>query len=362
MRRLCSALVLAVVWICAPSANAVEIAMADMQVYRDDVDVTLNDRDRRFTAAVFERFEELDTAGAVSLRRTPEDLGIETTPRSFLDAAEAAELMQVSYLFYGSLKKTDRYYDAQVRLYDAAHGEDRKVFYAKAATDNYAYLVDTIAAQMNSYLYRTLGLTEEQVADNVGFGGVGLVAALGYWTALGKWIDVVAGIGSADLGVNVVPRTPIVRGDELTFFMRYGATIGYSAGINRPEVVESWLHAVRMRLPVEAAFVVEERHLFALRLGPQYRLDILVQQPLFEEPRVEAGSAVGLLVGAGYEYWFGGRERDFALGLSATFDLLPGPTPHATYETQFYWVYRLPYGAAARGPAEPVRPLTEETL
>ena len=346
----------------SPLLFAVDIIMAELQIFRDDADVTLTEEDMAFTEEVAGAFEEMDTASAVSLSRIPESFSADRVPKSFLDAAEVTELLQIDYLFYGSLEKTGRYYDAMVRLYDAERAEDRKVLYAKASHEDYDYLVQTMAEHMHDYLYRTLGLSAERLADNRGFGGIGLVGALGYWSPVGEWSEVISGIVDVEAGVNVVPLTPIKRGELLDFFVRYGATLGYSFGVNRPEVEEAWLHSFGMRIPVEFAFVAEEHHLISVPIGVQYRLDLLAQQPLYDDARTATSSGIGGFIGLNYEYWFGGAERDFAIGVSNLFDVMLGASGQMRYRAQIYSVFRQPFDGAERSPVEPVGELQEEEL
>jgi hypothetical protein len=274
-----------------------------------------------------------DESGALKIvLLNKKEVGI---PKSILDASEICEFQSIKFLIYGYLKKTENYYDAELKIYDHQRHEIREVFYAKDTLTNYKDLLDLLSGKLVDYFYNTLGFAPPEEKKEKETGYMSLDFGVGYWTPFGVWLDSLAGLISTDLSVKLTPVNPLFKLYFCSFFLRYGLNLSYCLGMNRPGYESYFLHTIKLRTPIDICAEWKQHNIAFFSIAPMFQIDLLVQDRLYDEIYKEQSAVMGISIAFGYEYLF--ENNKFVLGLINRIDA-------AFYSDLFVSVHPTIYG------------------
>ncbi len=316
--------------------------LANVNVYSDNQNVELNENDKNFTEIIFKAIKSKDIDGFINIGLVKDAMTFsDKITKSTLEASELCELLQVDYLLYGFLKKTNKYYDAEIRLYENSTKTDRKTFYSKVELDSFDGMIADFKDKIVDYLYNMLGKTEFYKERKKGFGGLGIYSAAGYWFPIGEWWRILTGLINIELGINVIPVTPLAKYRNFGFYLRFGLYVSYDLGMNKPDHLQSYFHSLGFYIPIETCFEVYFYNVFIIGTGPQLQLDILYQEKIFDNPSISTTASFSIIAFAGYERWFG-KKKIIGIGVNNIFDFTFYNNMYFDYKIQFYTIARIP--------------------
>jgi hypothetical protein len=300
----------------------VDIYLANWNVYTDVPGLEINRNEEDFSTAFASELANEDFGGLVALRNIASFAGYKTViTRSSLDASEICEQLAIDCLLYGSLKKSEEYYDAELKVYDNQKKEVRKVIYGKAGKDELKELARILAQKTAAYLKALLGIESRVKTRKTAFHGLYAQGGAGCWLPIGNWGEFLTGIFTVEAGVNLVPTLITPEGKWGNYFLRYGLLLDYQLGISKPGYEESVLHAIVLRVPIEVFWEPAIQHVFKVGIAPLFQLNLMGQNPLYEDGRVTFTTAFGLSFPLGYEYWLT-AQRTLAIGAATGLDIV----------------------------------------
>jgi hypothetical protein len=314
------------------SIDAMNITIANFSLYPENLDITITKEESNCTVYFYNELLRKEYNARASVMQVPK-IYENKEIKSSNEAAEMCELLQIQNLVYGTIKKTNKYYDAEIKIYDNEKKEIRKIFYEKMEIGEYKELITNLSNKVYNYLISLLGISDEIEEGKRKFGGINIYNAVGYYFPIGDWWYVDTGIVSFETGVSVEPLVPITKRGFFGFYLRYGLYIGYSLGINKPDFLTSYLNSLFFKIPIEVCFELYKSNVITIGFGPQLQLDILYQKRLYDDPKTTITSAFSLVCSTGYEHWFG-SQRNIAIGVNNVFDL-------SFYKINFYADYKI---------------------
>jgi hypothetical protein len=222
------------------------------------------------------------------------------TPRSLLEAMHLCEQEGYAFLLYGYLKRTAYAYSVELKLLDRERGQIAAQFFASDDSAHYERLVQDVAAKVKDYFRAELGLEQPRPVEVPRRNQVHFASWLGYWTPVGgEWDRVIAGVVSAGLAVRFVPADPLFTLFSRRGHLELGLDGEYGLGMNEPGYESFFLHAVRIRLPLEALLELPSGHAVGLGIGLLVEIDTAVQDrlysSLFTDTTIIPGGGVSII-------------------------------------------------------------------
>ena len=333
-------LIMAMTFILNFNLFCVKIYVANLNVYKADVNVELSKNEKNATNALFKAIKKTDEEGLLNLFSVSQSVTYsDKVTKSTIEAAELCELLHIDYLLYGFIEKTSKYFNAEVRLYEKDTKMDKKIFYVKTDAGNIDDVISELSDKIKNYLYSMFGVSEYFKERKTGFGGIGIYNSVGYWFPVGEWWKDITGLVTFETGLNVVPVTPMAKARNFAYYMRFGFYTSYSLAINKPGFLDSYYNSIIFRIPVENCLEIFFNHVFIIGAGPQLQLDVLYQKKLFDAPYTGATVAFSIYTNIGYEYWFG-KNKVAGMGLNNIVDF--------TFYNPFYVDYKIELYSAVR--------------
>jgi hypothetical protein len=323
------------------SLFGIDAYVANWNVYADSATVSVSGDEQDFEKILLARLSQEDFGGYLAIKPVTMFARYEhSVTKSTLDASELCEQTLIDYLLYGSLRKTDQYFDAELKVYDNQKKEVRKIIYAKAGAGELSIIVRTLSDQTAGYLRDILGIASKVKERNKAWSGFYLQGGAGYWLPVGSWSSFLTGICTIETGATIIPTIIVPSDSWNNFYLRLGVLVSYNLGINQPGFEESFLHSVELRIPILASWEIAPQHVIWTGIAPVFQIDILVQNPILNDGRMDLATGFGLSIPFGYEYWFS-EARDLAIGITASFDLIFYNEILMTPKCSIYMNYRL---------------------
>jgi hypothetical protein len=328
----------AVVSFCIYGTN---IFVSSINIYNVNPDVNLTDNEKNASNVLFDALLKTDYDGMLILKKIPTTVTYQDRSiKSELEASEICDLLNIDYLLYGSIEKTNKFYNAEIFLYDNAAKSNKKTLYVKTELGDFDQFINEITLKFINYMYDKLGLTELKQERKLGFGGIGLVFASGYWIPMGNWWDFTTGLVCFETGMNVIPLKAFVKMRNFAFYMRFGLNINYSLGMNKPGHLTSYLNTLLIKVPIENCFELFNYNVITVGVGPQLQIDMMYQKLLYDPPQTKSTAAFSLYCSTGYEYWFT-KKKLIGMGLINIFDFTFYDNFFVDYKVMFYTVVRI---------------------
>ena len=324
IRRAAAGVVLTLL-LAAGSLGAMEIYLAPIS-YRDESGVE-GAAVRRPGADLLQHFREQAIAEGVSLRDAAESEG--SAPGTYLEAARLCESQGYPFLLYGFVKRTDYSYYAELKLLEREGKDVAAAFISSDDGSHYERLIDDLAAKIASYVRTDLGMgpapTPREPARNL----IALPIAAGWWTPMGgRWSAAMTGLVTADVSVRCIPAKPLFQLLRRPCFLALGLDLVYALGASQPGVENFYLHAAKVRLPVEAFMDLGGGHRVGLGIGPLLEVDTLAQAKLYGSTVVSSTVVPGAAVSLIYQYVL---ISTVTLGLANMFEIALYSQPLFTY-------------------------------
>lgn len=272
---------------------------------------------------LMKRFEATALADGVTVRSAVELSG--EPPRTYLDAAAACESQGYQYLLYGFVKRTEYAYYAELKLLEREGKNVAVAFISGDDAGHYDRLLDDLASKVASYVRDDLGMAPPPTPREPDRDLIALPMSVGWWTPMGgSWSDALAGLATASLSMRFIPARPLFQLWTRPGFLALGLDVAYALGTNQAGVESFFLHAARVRLPVEAYLDLGAGHRVGLGVGPMLEVDTMAQSKLYGATVVTSTVVPGASFSVIYHYTIGPAVT---LGLVNTFDVAAYSTP-----------------------------------
>lgn len=325
--------IIVILFIITSNVFSLTLYISDFNIYSENIDTEISDADNDASALFLKLLSKNDYNGMLNIKKISNVKPlINAQIKSSIEASEICEILQVKYVIYGHIKKTYKYYDAELKLFDNEKKEVRKIFYEKIELDSFDELIFNLSEKCNYYMVNMLGLTEYYEERKREFGGINIQNGTGYWFPINNWWNVITGLVCFETGLNVTPLTPLAKARNFGFYLRYGFYVSYSLGMTKPGYLDSYYHTLIFKIPAEFCFELYKRNIITIGCGPQLQLDILYQELLFDGYRTNTTAAFSLNTSLGYEHWFGKNEI-VAIGINNNFNF--------TFYNEFFIDYRI---------------------
>jgi hypothetical protein len=315
--RLCSACVLLALLVAA-RGRAMEIHLAPL-VFQDETTAEA----QHPSEDLLRRFSVDPLADGVVLRDAVELSG--EAPRTYLEAATACESQGYSYLLYGFVKRTEYSYYAELKLLEREHKNVAVAFISGDDSDHYERLMDDLAVKLSGYVRSDLGMAPAPTPREPARDLIALPTSAGWWTPMGgSWSDALAGLATAGMSIRFIPARPLFQLWARPCFLALGLDLAYALGANQPGAEGFFLHAARVRLPVEVYMDLGAGHRVGLGVGPLLEVDAMAKARLYGSTIVTSTVAPGASLSVIYQYTVASAVT---VGLANTFDAALYSTP-----------------------------------
>ncbi len=252
-----------------------------------------------------------------------------SSPRTFLEAARLCESQGYPYLLYGFVKRTGYSYYAELKLIERARKDLVISFISGDDESHYERLLDDLAAKVTSYVRNDLGMGPPRPEDRPATNIVMLPLSLGYWTPMGgDWSKAMTGLVTADASVRFIPTRPLFHLWSRPCFLALGVDLEYALGTSQPGVENFFLHAAKVRFPVEGFMDFAGGHRIGLGVGPLLEIDTMAKSKQYGTTVVEATVVPGVTFDARYDYVL---SSSVSIGFTNIFDLALYAQPLFTY-------------------------------
>ena len=312
----------------AGSAGALDIYLAPL-AYQDDSEAQDADGtdQKRPADDLFQRLAGVETSKSMSLRKIDDAQML--PPESYLDAARLCESQGYPYLLYGYVKRTPYSYYAEVKLITRETKAIAAAFISGDDERHYERLIDDLAAKIVAYVREDLGMGPPRPKDAPATNILTLLVTAGYWTPMGgDWNASMSGLVCANLSLRFVPSLALFHLWDRPGLLAMGLDVEYGLGTNQPGVEPFFLHAAKVRLPVEAVVDLGNGHGLGLSLGPLMEIDTMIQSKLYGPTVTETTIAPGASFSILYRYTL---SPSASVGLANTVDITFYNRPLATF-------------------------------
>lgn len=324
---------------------ALDVAVAPFRVLAVDPAVSITDRERSFGRTLDELIRRFDTDRVIRFQTFP-DGATPAAVRTAAEARRAAELYGHDYVAYGTICVGSALLEAEICLYSREAKAVHKRLFAKASREDLIEAASDLARRFVEYVYLQFEPEGRAVHYRRHFTGLILSTGAGSWTALGEWRRAVSGVLTGVLGLRVVPAAPLRRGPDWLSYLRFGADIRYSMGLNAPTAVTSRLHSFDFQLAAELSVEPDGHSILSLGIGPMLRILYAFQQTHYTSTSATVSGTVGFSASAAYEYWFGADHR-FAIGTRAVLGAEQAAPIFLHLSLELYGSIHLPGGTDA---------------
>lgn len=282
---------------------------------------------------LLEKMNETPLSGSVEFSLTN---GAAHPPVSFLDAARLCELREYPYLLYGYLKKQESTYSSELKLMAREGKHIAATFVATDDTAHYDRLIADLAKKVADYFLDDLAIVPDPSRDASAHDVFEIPCSLGYWTPVGDWAAGEMGLCCVGFGFRFIPRNPLAALRSKPLYLGTGLRLEYSLGKNLPELETSYLHRIKVRIPIEAFLGLGGGSYIGAGLGGFVEFDVLAQDRKYGRTFVETTSAGGVSVSLMYQY---ALSDHIALGLDCSFDTAFYSRPLCAISPRLYFDY-----------------------
>lgn len=295
--------------------QAMEIYLAPIS-YQDESGTDAPES-RRPGADLLRLFAETALADGVSLRDASESA--DQAPRTWLEAARLCESQGYAYLLYGFVKRTDYSYYAELKLLEREGKNVAAAFISGDDGSHYERLIEDLARKITSYVRTDLGMAPAPSPREPARNLIALPIAAGWWTPMGgPWSAAMAGLVTADMSVRFIPAKPLFEVLRRPGFLALGLDLVYALGASQPGVEGFYLHAAKVRLPVEAFLDLGAGHRVGLGVGFLLEVDTMAKAKLYGSTVVSSTVVPGAACSVIYQYVL---NPTVTLGLANTFEV-----------------------------------------
>jgi hypothetical protein len=301
---------------------SIDLYIANWNIYSDSPSVSVGEEEQGISNLIFANLVKYDFGGYLTVQQiTSFSRYASNITKSTLDASELCEQTGIDFLIYGSLKQTETYYDAELRIWDNQKKEVRKIIYAKVGLFEFPLVAELLSAQTATYLKELFGITSIIKAGKEAYSGFYFQSGAGYWLPIGDWGGFLTGLFSIETGITLIP-TIIPSSDEWNnFYFSVGLTASYNLGINQSGFEETFFHSILIRTPIELLWETLPQHIFKAGIVPIFQIDLMAQSRILNDGLMAVATGWGAGVITGYQFWFS-ESRDMAIGINPEIDFV----------------------------------------
>ncbi len=294
--------------------EALDIYLARM-VYQNESGAK-DEETKRLQEDLFQKLASAELNESVSLHKVD---GGESPPESYLDAARLSESQGYANLLYGYIKRTSYSYYAEVKLLTRENKDITATFIGGDDDMHYQRLVDDLAAKIVTYIRDDLGMAPLQSRKVPVRNILTIPVYVGYWAPMSSgWSNALSGLVCANVGIRYVPTVPLYHLWNRPGFLAMGLDVEYGLGMNQGGLEPFFLHAVRVRLPIEAYLDFKNNDRLGLGLGPMIEIDTMIQSRLYGSTVTETTVTPGVSFSVLYQH---ALSSSISLGLASIIDI-----------------------------------------
>ena len=201
-------------------------------------------------------------------------------PVTIIDANKICVNEKVDYLIYGFIKKNEKNWFAEIKLYDSNEKKIKQDFFASDNIEHYERLINNLC-QME----------------------LNIPAALFYWTPIdSKWGNKILGIAGLSTGVEFYPPQPIIIFKEKLFEFSIRTNLSWNIGINKKKTYPLILNTIAVSLPVLLHMHFDKRNSLYFGFGLAYEAELMSIRPKYEDKQFLYQNIISFETIAGYEF------------------------------------------------------------
>lgn len=206
-------------------------------------------------------------------------------PVTIVDANKICVSEKIDYLIYGFIKKNDKSWIAEIKLYDSNEKKIKKEFFASDNLEHYERFINNLCQNILFGIEEITGFSKEELKkEETRDMEVNIPASVFYWTPIdSKWGNKILGIAGLNVGVEFYPRQKAIVAKEKLIDLSLRLNLSWDMGINKKETYPLVLNTIAVSLPVLLHVHVDKKHSLYAGFGLVYELELMKIRPKYEE-------------------------------------------------------------------------------
>ncbi|GEM_PF-3441095 len=279
---------------------AAEIKIAPVAVY----DARGNKTAAPFDPAekLYKELEKYWFEGLISFSLAPENkYGI---PLTIIDANKICAAENSDYLIYGYIKKYEKNWSCEIKLYDAQNKKVVQDFFAADSIEHYDRFMNALCRNVLSGIENISGLNTEVLREkDTRPVKLYIPVSLSYWTPVDSdWGSKIMGIADLNAGIEYYPPLPLLvkGGNAIDFSARLN--LSWNIGINKNDAYPLLINTVSFSLPLFAHVHFDARHSLYGGAGFAYSIEFMKIQPKYQDEKLFYQNVFSVEASAGYGF------------------------------------------------------------
>jgi hypothetical protein len=235
---------------------------------------------------------------------------------SVLDASRVCTAEKADYILYGYMKRGDRSWFAEVKLFEAASQSIREQFFAGDDTGHMDRLLQTLADRIADYACIEFGLARERSEPDIRHMIWEVPFEAGYWNHIdGDWADKILGTAAVSIGLELFPELDFTASANRKFAISVRADTGYRYGLGNDSTEPSVYHSVFIAGTVCLTRYLTDTNKLKFGFGPLFGTDIMIIDQKYRGKSTYKTNVSGVRFSAAYGYDINSRWS-FAAGVN----------------------------------------------
>lgn len=225
-------------------------------------------------------------------------------PVTIIDANKICVNEKVDYLIYGFIKKNEKNWFAEIKLYDSNEKKINQDFFASDNIEHYERLINNLCQNILFEIEEITGLNKDEIKkEQTREMELNIPAALFYWTPIdSKWGNKILGIAGLSTGVEFYPPQPIIIFKEKLFEFSIRTNLSWNIGINKKKTYPLILNTIAVSLPVLLHMHFDKRNSLYFGFGLAYEAELMSIRPKYEDKQFLYQNIISFETIAGYEF------------------------------------------------------------
>jgi hypothetical protein len=328
------------------SSWCITIAVAPFNVYAEGETVQITDMEKTSSNFVYqflskERYAKLIKFVDVSEKKDVPSFVVKTEK----EADELCIYLGCDYLVFGYVKKTNLYYDVELRIYNFEKKEVVGIVYDRHETNDFLFMIKELSAKTSSKIMEITKTQKEATKKQTKFylsNYIGVYNAVGYWIPFPDWWTVETGIVSGETGIKVVRLPSLYTNKNLAINLRPGLVFSYSFGLNKTGFLETYYHQFLFKFPIDFNLMLFNEKIGVITgFGVQVQFDFMYQLSKYRDPLTNQSVAFSMFASTGFEYWID-KKNTVCIGLNNIFDFTFYKDFFSDYKIEIYNIVKIP--------------------
>jgi hypothetical protein len=329
------------------SCHSITIAVAPFNVYTEGETTQLTDMEKASANFVYQYLGKERYAKQIKFVDVS---GKKDVPAFIVKTENEADQLSIflgcDYLIFGYVKKTNLYYDVELRIYSFEKKEVVGIVYDRHETNDFLFMIKELSSKTSSKIMEITKTQKEETKKPEKFylsNYIGIYNAVGYWIPFPEYWNAMTGIVSGETGIKVV-RIPVLYSYKSLFQLtiRPGFTFSYAFAMNKPEIIEDYYHSFLFKFPVDLCFKFHDETIGAyIGTGAAVQFDFIYQKPPYKDVNVKTSVAFSIPVSTGVEF-YPEKKKIVGIGLDNTFDFTFYKDFFIDYRVSFFTIVKFP--------------------